>query len=105
MKRHIKLRVLAILLTLAGAMLGAIWAVFSLAFAGQLLMNGPWLVALLTVALGAGLAFASIVSEAREQRAEDRRLLELQRLRSAGVLSVNDVRREMGLPPSDGSGL
>lgn len=101
MKRHIKLRVLAILLTLAGAMLGAIWAVFSLAFAGQLLMNGPWLVALLTVALGAGLAFASIVSEVREQRAEDRRR-SLRLAVRVGLMSVNDARREMGLPPADG---
>lgn len=79
MKRHIKLRVLAILLTLAGAMLGAIWAVFSLAFAGQLLMNGPWLIAVLACALGVALAFGSMVAEAAERRER------VEQLRALGV--------------------
>lgn len=62
------LKALAVLCTLAGMVLGFAWFIVSMLMGGVLLMNGPWLVALLACAIGAIFAFASMVAEERERR-------------------------------------
>lgn len=68
MKRSQKLQVLAVLLVLAGLVLGFAWLIVSLAMGVELRMNGPWLIAVLACAFGSILAFASTVAEERERR-------------------------------------
>lgn len=98
MKRSQQLALLATLCVLSGLLLGFAWLIFSLAIGGELLMNGPWFIALLITGLGASLAFASAVAEGRERLAERTRQIALQRAVANGTMTINEARREMGLP-------
>ncbi len=62
------LKALAVLCTLAGMVLGFAWFIVSMLMGGDLLMNGPWFIAVLVCAIGVILAFASMVAEERERR-------------------------------------
>lgn len=70
MKRSQKFKVLAVLLVLAGLVLAFAWLIASLAMGVELRMNGPWLIAVLSCGLGAAFAFASILAEENERKAE-----------------------------------
>lgn len=98
MKRSQKLALLAVLCVLSGLLLGFAWFIFSLAIGGELLMNGPWFIALLITGLGAGLAFASAVAEGRERLAERSRQIALERAVAQGAMTINEARRAQGLP-------
>lgn len=73
MKRSQKYALLAALCLLSGLLLWAAWLVLSFAIGGELLMNGPWLLILLVLGLGAAWAVASIIAEWREQLDERER--------------------------------
>ena len=98
MKRSQKLKVLAALMTMAGMLLAFAWFIVSMAIGIELRMNGPWLIAVLACAIGAILAFGSMVAEERERREQRDKRRALERAVAAGVMTVNDARREMGLP-------
>lgn len=76
MKRSRKLALLGMLCLAAAVALGIAWLIICTATGIGLVMNGPWLVALLAAGVGAGFGFASCLEEAKELREE-------QQLRSA----------------------
>lgn len=79
MKRSQRLKLSASALVVLGLLVAFAWLIGSLASGVGLLMNGPWLVAVLLCALGAILAFASMVAEAREREESRQRYLAILR--------------------------
>lgn len=66
MKFSVKLKAISVLLLASAVAVAAAWALVSLIGFGQLLMNGPWLVAALLALAAAGVALWSMFAEAAE---------------------------------------
>lgn len=78
MKRSQIYGLLGVLCIAAALMLGLAWFIVCTAAGVGLLMNGPWLIAILIAALGAVFGFASCVAELREKDDERRRAIAMQ---------------------------
>lgn len=70
MKRSQKLALIGMLCIAAAVALGIAWLIICAITGVGLVMNGPWLVALLAAGVGAGLGVASCLEEAKERREE-----------------------------------
>lgn len=79
MKRSQRLKASASALVVLGLLVALAWLIGSLASGVGLLMNGPWLAAILLTALGAVLAFASMAAEDREREESRQTYLAVER--------------------------
>ena len=70
MRRSNKLALIGMLCIAAAVMLGIAWLIISAIIGIGLVMNGPWLIALLAASIGAGFGFAAYLEEAKELRKE-----------------------------------
>ena len=70
MKRSHKLALIGMLCLAAAVVLGIAWLLIWAVMGIGLVMNGPWLIALLTASIGAGFGFAAYLEEAKELREE-----------------------------------
>lgn len=70
MKRSHKLALISMLCLAAAVALGIAWLLICAVMGIGLVMNGPWLIAVLTAGVGAWFGFASYLEEAKELREE-----------------------------------
>lgn len=70
MKRSQKLALIGMLCIAAAVALSIAWLIICAVMGIGLVMNGPWLIALLAASIGAGFGFASCLEEAKERREE-----------------------------------
>lgn len=71
MKRSHKLALIGVLCIAAAIALSIAWLLICAIMGIGLVMNGPWLIALLAASIGAGFGFAAWLEEAKELRSSE----------------------------------